>query len=186
MNIPELSVESIKLPASILFVGGRRSSKSTTIKYLSIVKGGFVDNHDFIVCFSLSVNVPFYEGFCDQVFIGFDEGKLDEIEETQEEHKERFGKSLRVLLIFDDILTDKRSKSRISRLFQVGRHLNVSLVCLINSKNFAQEIFRNCDMIFVYFHGLVLDSDKRWFKDNLLTNFIKDKEWFSFIFFFLD
>ncbi len=148
---------------SAMVLAKRRSGKSVLIKdILSYAKDNYKSAHVFSLTAHLQPDLFNYVPE-NNVYEGLDLEKLDSIYNEQQKYIERMMEKGRkkekcdhILLIFDDIISDKnvRLSSRFTDLFILGRHINIAVIVLsqyFGGKYGLNAVCRkNCDFIFSF------------------------------------
>jgi len=104
-------------------------------------------------------NVVFLNSFHDEAFQEY----LHDIEQVQEERKEKGKYPLRICLVLDDCVFDginKRRQGVLENLFCVCRHYNISIIMMLQDSKMIQPIIRNNIYYWVLFRITANDLEK--------------------------
>ena len=88
---------------------------------------------------------------------------LDQLEEDQEDRKKKGKFPVRVALVMDDVVFQNLSKNRvgtIERLMMITRHLNVSIILMLQHSKQVSPAMRNNIMYWVLFRLTQNDLEK--------------------------
>ena len=121
----------------------RNSGKSYLVKDL-FKKNRMNAYYDVIVIFSKTLLTGFYD-FVETKFKyeNFQDSVLENLMELQRERKNQGKPLLKALVLIDDYLDSKMGyKQTIIDIFSLGRHMNISLIQLVQNLNFLTGVMK--------------------------------------------
>lgn len=165
---------------SAIVCAKRRSGKSVLVKdILSQIKNNYAECHVFSNTAHLQQDLFDYVP-PENVYYGLDAPILDRIYSDQERYileqtkKKKDKKKLKhILLIFDDIISDKkiRHSQTFDKLFIESRHINIAVIgisqYLSGAHGFNALARKNCDFFFTFYPDC--DRDKELICNDFLS-----------------
>lgn len=144
-----------KPPFRCTIVGSSGSGKTSFV--YSLLDDIYHKYFDLIYIFSMTSSsddalnkIKCYDGEGPEIFHDFNlddfNDLIEEIQEEQENRKEEKKIPLRICMLFDDFITDKRlfnpqSRTTLDKLYTMGRHLNISV--LVISQLYTNALSKN-------------------------------------------
>lgn len=133
---------TLKHPFSMLVAGGRGSGKTVFTKRL--IQSDFIDQRPQHIVWCYAKHQPeLYAELSKMNNVHYVEGIPSQLE---------FDRSLRNLIIFDDLMKEIESDSRVEQLFTRGRHDNLSVIYLTQNLFLAKQrsISLNSDYMVIF------------------------------------
>ncbi len=176
-----MSIELTLVNKTVAFVAKRNSGKSVLLKYLVEHEKDQFDKI-MVICPTESIN-RFYSNIVDEkcIFDAYDENwtekLIQSLTKTNADTKPEERK--KVLLIFDDILSDVdfHSSPAMKKIFTRGRHVGISIICTCQYLYQLPPICRsNVDYVLV---GQMNNQSKNLLCDEFLAGTLDRKEFIN-------
>ncbi len=176
-----MSIELTLVNKTVAFVAKRNSGKSVLLKYLVEHEKDQFDKI-MVICPTESIN-RFYSNIVDEkcIFDDYDENwtekLIQSLTKTNADTKPEERK--KVLLIFDDILSDVdfHSSPAMKKIFTRGRHVGISIICTCQYLYQLPPICRsNVDYVLV---GQMNNQSKNLLCDEFLAGTLDRKEFIN-------
>lgn len=156
-------------PFSFIICSSRNQGKSVLLR--DLYERHWEGNFHLVLVFSNTLGTNWYDSFipASTKYHQYDEDILINLFKLQQEHKEKTGKYLNVLAIFDDCISEELKHSEVlQNIFILGRHLGISICFITQSPTLVKSTWRQNTT-----HLAILRL-KGLGKEHIINNFLLD------------